>query len=409
MIKKFIMALVLGVMCISVSQAAAPKKIVGATAYQVTDLPSGVCESGVFTMTSAGFFSTAVDTTQVTLGIGPTENNNSGYVYVLVGNVGANTSQIVQVDMNTLVQSSSGNVDIAVNNPDTVSSHTLSSYYDTNVRRMTVLGNTTATTCTGSTQSCIHIRQYNQVTNVVDSVTASGTENAAPAPAFGSTFDNSGRVWIPYRVTPAGSQLLGEYSGFILSKTVTMVTGSNYMNGLGNDSTYIYASQAVGPQINRFLKSDITAGFSGFSPGFAASATNTLVPLTVDESAGWLYQPSRGNGASSNFVYRVPIATMTTINSTLTLGVSQFVGKVLVDDVNNKLYVVINSGATTNQIVRLNRTTFASEATFNGGTSANGVVFIGAQIDVPHQKIYVPIAGTGAGGVARVEKVNLCS
>jgi hypothetical protein len=133
-----------------------------------------------------------------------------------------------------------------------------------------------------------------------------------------------------------------------------------------------------------------------------------LQALTADPSVGFLYQPSRGTGATSNFVYRVRTSNMT-IADTLVLGISQFMGKVLVDSVNDKLYVISNSGATTNQIVRLNRTTFASEATFNGGSSANGIIASQAQIDVPHQKIYVPITGTGGGGVAKVEKVNLCS
>jgi hypothetical protein len=368
--------------------------------------PTGLC-SGSFTMSSQGFFSTATDSSQITVGIGALENLYEGKGYVILGDTGALTTQLYQFNLNSLVQDTVVTIDTNPSVPDSVSSHSKSSYYDTNAGKMVVVGNTTALSCTGSTQGCVHLRQYSGVTLGVDNVTASGTDNVSPAPSFGSTFDLT-RIWIPYRVTPIGTQLLGEYSGFLLSTTATLTATSNYINGVSNDSTYVYATQMVGPSIIRLPKSNINVGATTFSPGFAASATTILQPPYVDESGGWLYIGAQSKGVVANFMYRVQLSTMTIID-TITLGVTQLVGKALIDTVNNKVYLVINSGGTTNQIIRVERTGFTSEATFNGGASANGINIDGAQIDVIHQKIYVPINGTGGGGVAKVEKVNLCS
>lgn len=406
---KWLKSIVLGIMLVCIGDVCTSDAVMtkGATIDNIPPVaPTGLC-SGSFTMSSEGFFSTATDSSEITVGIGALESSFSGKGYVVLGNAAALTTQLYKFDLVSLVQDAVVTIDTNPNNPDLITSHSQSSYYDTNASKMTVVGNTTALSCTGSTQGCVHIRQYTGVTLGTDSVTASGTENTSPSPAFGATFDST-RVWIPYRVTPAGTQLLGEYTGFTLSRTATLTATSNYSNGLSNDTTYVYVAQQVGPSIIRLPKSNISVGASTFSPGFAASATTILQAPYVDESAGWLYIGAQSKGVASNFVYRVRLSNMAIVD-TLTLGVAALVGKVLIDNVNNKLYVVIASSGTAVQIVRLDRTTFASEATFNGGSSAGGLNVDGAQIDVYHQRIYVPIKGTGGGGVAKVEKVRLCA
>ena len=368
--------------------------------------PSGVCGTS-FSMTSDGFFSTGEDTTIMSVGLGTLENSNAGLMYVTTGNSGTGVTLLYKVDMPSLTQlGGTVTVNAAPNNPDAAGSLT-ANYYDTNTGKFTVIGNTTATTCNAGTQTCFHIRTYSGGALSVDVTTTQALDNGAPAPTAQPTFDASGNYWYIYRITPAGTQVLAQFnSSFTFVRQGTVTATSNFGQGAGNDDTFVYVTQDIGPSIIRYAKSDISAGSITFSPGFAGG--NSLQALTADPSVGFLYQPSRGTGATSNFVYRVRTSNMT-IADTLVLGISQFMGKVLVDSVNDKLYVISNSGATTNQIVRLNRTTFASEATFNGGSSANGIVASQAQIDVPHQKIYVPITGTGGGGVAKVEKVNLCS
>lgn len=379
----------------SLSSAHAITGVAGTAVDKTTPPPpSGVCAGGAFNMSNAGFFLTTLDSTLVQLGIGPLENGFDGFGYVDVGQLGPNNIVQYKFDMQSLAQAAAPvNISIA-NTPDFVigglGSHYRSPFWVVLNQQITAPCNVTA---------CLHVRTYTGGTLATD-VATSVPSSAGSFTA--ATFDDTFTYVAAIDVT--GQTIYKLQSAAYTITSQAFIDALNAVNGLANDNTFVYASYTTGNLILRWLKSNIPAGFTSFNPTLSGGA---LQPLTYDSGLSVLYAPVRSGGVSNNILYRVRTSDLT-ITGTLNFGITQFMGKALVDAVNNKIYVAMSSNGTRVQVARVNRSTFTIEATYSGFDTVNGQNLNFSSIDVPHQKLYMVNYGDGAGAVARIEKINLC-
>lgn len=367
--------------------------VVGANVdMSVPPAPNGVCMSGTFAMSNVATMSLVDVTTFVELGLGSLENFYDGFAYVDTRTLAQDTRQS-KIDMNAFTNLSNELINI-VNVPD-ASTLNRASHYNTFTSSWVVVGReNVGVSCGGST--CVHVRTYSGGTETSDIVTSA---QSGSGPEFGASFDED-FTYISY--ADGGGSTLGKFDSNTYTVFDTSSIGANGLSGNVNDSTYVYGVVSATAVIKRWLKTNLSAGATDFTPGLSAGTPQ----IPSYDTNGYIYVPARSAGASVNVIYRVRTSDMT-IQGQITLGNTQFVGKVLIDEVNNKLYVVISSGTTQIQLVRANRTTLAVEETYSGISNANGPNMPFVQLDVYHQKIYV--AQNGNGGVARIEKVNLCS
>lgn len=384
------------IMCVTgTSSYAGVQNIIGASLDGTTlPPPTGACTA--FNMTSDGSLLLSENTETIQMGLGITENSNAGFAYVNTRTAGSDTKQY-KIDMESYSIVSSSLINTA-DVPDD-STNNRGSIYNPFNSAWTVLGRQVTAPCNIS--SCLHIREY--IGGILsDDITPPGI-TLASGTEYGSTYDGSD-IYVVYPVTGGVGPTLGRFSvpGYSLVGSV-LVDAVNSVSGLANDSLYVYGAQPATGNIKRWLKSNVAAGATNFTPGISAGVSQTI---TYDGTTGHLYVPTRSGGLSSNVVYQIRVSDMT-ITGQVNLGNSQFMGKVLLDTVNNKLYIVVDSGGTSNQVVRVNKSTLVVEATFNGISTSDGPVYQFAEIDVLHQKIYVPMGNLGA--VARIERVNLCS
>jgi len=352
--------------------------------------PSGLCPVPL-NMTNVGILPLAEEASHIQMGIGPLENAGVGFAYATVRTATFDTKQYV-INMGTFAVAGTTNINIS-DNPD--NTNTLNaSHYNAFEQKWTVIGQKLSAPCT----SCLHFRTYSNGNILVDDALPGPTTNSGAD--FNPTVD-SDNVYVLYATS--GGQRLGKFetTGYSTVDTV-LVSAVDGSQGLANDATFVYGSFNAASSVKRWLKSNIAAGATDFTPGFVAG---TLQGLTYDTN-GNLYVPARSAGLSANVVYKVRTSDMTIVGQ-LNLGNSQFLGKVLVDTVNDKLYVFVSSGSTNLQLLRVNRNTLAVEQTFNGSSATNGPRLEFSQIDVLHQTAYVLFNGAG-GEVAKIQKISLC-
>jgi hypothetical protein len=381
--------LLCSVLIYTISDAAAPARIVGASVEGPIPPSTGIC-SGTITMTDGGTLTLPDTTTIVQMGIGSAE----GFGYADTEFVATFTTNQHKINLSTFAIDSSAVINTG-NNPD--ASGTLkASHYNTENGGWVVIGRCFTFPTPPCTDSFIHFRKYIGGTLTTDVMTAITTNSGSE---FGPTFDST-FTYILY--TSGGIQQIGKFnsSTFAFLDFADVSPGSGSSTGLTNDTSFVYASAPATFRILRYDKSNF-ATVVGFTPGFAGS----IQQPTFDN--GNLYVPSQGSGVTANIVYRQSTSNLNVITDQVNLGASEFVGKVLVDSVNNKLYVAVNSGSTQVEVVRLNRTTLAVEQTFSGIFGANGVNLPYSSIDVVHQKIYMVL--NGDGGAAKIQRISMCS
>ena len=374
-----------------------PQRIIGSSIDRtVPPPPSGLCSTGTFTMANNGTLVLTDNTTSMELGLGSLENSYAGIAYLDTRTITNDTRQTL-ISMSSFAITTSSLIN-TVNVPD-ASTLNMASHYNVYTSYWTVVGRqSVGVTCGGSV--CMHIRTYTSSTIIADVITS---QASTTSPQVGPFIDSVNTYVLS---NTGGGQNLAKLSTAAYTDVDTVFvldSGVGGAAGLAGDETYIYAPQSIFARILRWPKNSISSGATTFSPGLTAG---TLQVPTSDTN-GFFYIPARSAGASANVVYRIRTSDMT-IQGQINLGNTQFLGKVLVDDVNNKLYIMISSGDTQNQIVRVNRTTLATEATYSGISQTNGPNLNFAQIDIPHQQIYVPINGTGGVERSKIERVSLC-
>jgi len=351
--------------------------------------PDGTC-AGTITMTDGGTLTLPDTTTIVQFGVGPTE----GFAYADTEFVATSTTNQHKINLSTFTIDSSIVINTG-NDPD--ASGTLrASHYNTENGSWVVIGRCLTNPTPPCTSSFIHFRKYTGGVLATDVMSAVTTNSGSD---FGPTFDSTA-TYILY--TSGGIQQIGKFNSttFGLIDFADVSPGSGSSTGLTNDTNFVYASAPVTARILRFDKSNFT-NLVGFTPGFSG----TIQQPTYDN--GNLYVPSQGSGITANIVYRLSTSNLNVITDQLNLAASEFLGKVLVDSVNNKLYVAVSSGSTQIELIRVNRTTLAVEQTFSGILGGNGPNLPYSSIDVTHQKAYMVLNGNG--GAVKIQKINLCT
>lgn len=373
----------------AVSNAQVRMIVGGAADGAAPPAPSGVC-TGSFNMSSDGVLTFVEQATAQQLDVAPAEDSNNGNVYFAT-TFSAQDRRIYRIN-NTFTVQATTLIDVA-NNPDDINSYN-GTHYNTYTQYFLNAGRMIVAPC--NVNPCLHFRGYAQNTLTLETtggLTSGGTTT-------GTTYDSTD-TYIQYN--KAGGFFLGRYTSdsFAIVQEVN-VDAVNPALGFANDTTYVYGTFGT-TTIKRWEKSNLS-NLTNFTPAIA----NVVLGVPAYDPSGFLWVPSRGSGATNNVVYKLNISDLS-IAGSVTLGVGQLVGKVLLDTVNNKAYIAVASSGTQGQLVRVNMSTLAVEQTFNGTTTVNGPQTGFYAIDVPHQKIYIPYAGGGGSGGSRIEKVNLCS
>lgn len=372
-------------------QAASVSKVVGMNGDATTPPPpAGIC-TGTYAMSSVGILLFTELTSFQELGVGPTEQSNDGFEYFSVRSAtfGTTTYKI----NNAFAVDTSIVIDIADNPDDTAS--LAGSHYNTFEGEWVVTGRQLVAPC-GAGANCVHVRAYAGnaiVSDVVTGVTTNGRTFA------GSTFDEVA-TYIQYDT--AGGVVLGKFSTSAYALLSSDIVGAANALGLTNDTSFVYGVIALTGVVKRWDKSNIAGGETNFSPGF----TTPTIRFPIFDTNGNLYIGGRSAGVSPNIMYKVRTSDMT-IQGSVSFANTDFIDKILVDELNDKIYVIITQG--TNVVIkRVNRTTLVVEETFSGTSTPSSITEGMAQIDVLHQDIYVPFNGSGAT-VSRIQKVNLCN
>lgn len=395
-------ALVGIVVLVSLPAEAVNVKVVGGmTSTEPERAPSGLC-AGSFTMTSAGVLNYTESSSITFFDTAPLENSYEGFGYHLINNPTESINNLYKINLTALTVAGVTVTDTA-NNPDPGNSQQ-ASHYNTFTKKWVQTARTqsplygTDFTCNlGGALNCLHIRTYSTGTISGDVLPAIGTQVDSGVVRY--TFDST-HTYISY---VQGGGTPGTFLGkFLTASSYTFVTSvltdaAVQFVGITNDTNYIYATFAPNV-IRRYLKTNIGAGPTSFTPGIA-----NINDIIYDSGTNKLYVVSSGGGI--NTIYRVNASTMA-IDGTLSLGASEFPSNVLIDQVNNKLYIAIRGNGLVGNLNRVNRTTFLQEAAFGTISTANGPAKF--TIDVPHQKAYIAFQG-GGGDVVKLQKVNLCS
>lgn len=374
------------------SSDAAITTIVGANVDAGIRPPTGVCTA--FNMTNAGILTMpdgggSPSTQQFDIGV--LEDSYDGVGYYSIRD-GAGNTRVYKVFLSTLSISNNNQIN-TVNNPD-AANVLEGSYYNTLTGRFVSVGRMIVAPC--AAPNCMHFRTYVDNTLESDSTT---TIIDMTAGADSPTFDGDG-TYLQYSVT-TGSRIVNVSPAFIAGASDTLAVGDT-VRGLTVDSTFLYgATFAAGGIIKRWDKSNIAAGETNFTPGI----TTPLIQFPVyDSFNGSLYVAGRSTGVSQNIMYKIRTSDMTIVGSTVFAN-NQLLDKILIDPVNDKLYVVFETGGNGN-ITRVNRSTLVIEQTFNGTGTANGLTDGQSRIDVITQTAYLPFNGNGGG--AQLQKVSLC-
>jgi hypothetical protein len=390
------MRLILSTLCLIflflASSHAAVTKIVGANVdASVPRPPDGICRQS-FNMTSVGIVIVPDQSTQQQIGLAPAEASYDGFVYFTTRTAASNTNQY-QIAMTTLAVQSTLVTNTA-DNPDFT--NTLdASHYNTFIGKWVSIGHEPVAPC--NITNCVHFRSY--TLNVLATDASTGAQSTGST-GRSSTYDST-HTYIQYS-GPGGPVRLGKFtSGNFLFIDSDQVGAGTQMGGIVNDGSFVYGT-ATPLTIKRWSKANISGGETDFTPGF----TTNSIQIPSMSSDGFIYVPGQSAGASPNLIYRVRASDMT-ITGTGTLGNAQFITQVLIDEINNKLYAIFSTGPD-QQITRFDRSTLASEATFVGTSTPNGPTLGQAQIDVPHQAIYMAF-NASPGVDSRIQKVSLCS
>jgi hypothetical protein len=396
--KKILSSIILALFFITnISYATFPSSIVGSNVDNTpSPLPTGFC-AGTLTMTNGGVFTGAIPSTTMHLGAAPAENPNYGGVYVNVRSIDqfSETQYFVRQSDMTLISTVVIN---AASSPDQPGfSGNGAAFYNLDSTRWVEIGRRLV-------DQGYHIRQYFNNGLTLDAPTSIIlTAGLSVYPAYSSS-----TFWAivtkTLDTTPAGLTLLQSSGGSITDQV--FIPGGGSFAGLAVDDTFVYATQVSGSQIYKWLRSNIAAGLAGTAAPAWGAGTTIQIP-TADPALGVLYVPMRGNGITDNVVFRVRTSDLT-ITGSIALGVANFLGRVYVDSVNDRLYVTTSAGGgNAARVFRLNRTTLAIQQTFTGTTtSTEGPSEAQGSIDVPHQKLFVPLPDTT---LAKAQKVNLCS
>jgi len=353
--------------------------------------PSGLCRSGIFSLTNAGTVNSGVvGTGRNVFKVGPTENSYGGVGYGLAVETATSNTRLLTFNLDTTPATLTGNVLVNTgNNPDS-SVGVLANIYD-NSRvgsgAFLVFGTQVVAPCTGGSSNCIHIRGYTDTTTSLDIISAGINTTTEFDLAY--MVPDSSSYWVEYQVV--GGSVIRKFNSGLSSVGVIASTPNGY-GGITSDNTYIYATVDLAgvPSIRRIRISDLAI------TDFALAGS---VGMGITYANGFLFVGQTGE------VRKVRTSDMTSVGVITTVGETALGGGVEYDAVNNKIYVAgASAGAITFR--RINPDTFVSEQSLVIGTvliaSSQNIGF-----DFIHQRIWEAIGGAGNNFV--LQKINLCS
>lgn len=380
--------------CWPVGSALAVTRIDGVQIDRSTPSPpSGLCLSGVFDMSQFGVLSFTETSSLLVQDVAPLQQSYDGFGYLSINNgVGTDTLYVYNLDSFTVTATAAVNV---ANAPDTANTFR-GSRYNSFTDLFQFVGNQPAGGGCLQPNGCVHTRGFpsgsvTPLTNIISGIdiTASTFGVAQIDSLFTYMTVENLAVMKLHRINSlTGASVQQENQ----TTSYTLWT---------QDGTYLYADDFVlGTNLIRYTEKSNLTNTATFT---FTTAGGGVGGLAVNN--GFLYIGVFSDGVQLNRLHKVNLTGFGTVDTILFLA-GEFVQNVLLDSMNQKLYVVINSGGTT-RVKRVDIASFTVEQTYNGLTSTNGPSGMFTSIDVPHQKLFAPSNG-GGGFVTKVEKINLC-
>ena len=365
-------------------------RVVGATADNAPPpVLTGLC-TGTFTMSQVGVLSFTETSSLLVHDVAPSQQNYDGFGYIVINN-GAGTETAYVYSLDTFAVTTSAPLNVA-NVPDSANTFG-GSHYNSFTDLWTVLGNKPTGGGCLLTNGCVHIRGYasGSVTALSDIITGTNIT--------GSTFAKA-------QVDTIFTYVAVENLAVRRLHQLTTATGASVQDVSQNssyelrtqDATYLYAGEGTVVRYTEKTNFINSATFTFVSAGGGVGG------LAVND--GFIYVGVSSDSIQANRLHKINLTGFGT-TATLLFGATEFIQNVLLDSVNQKLYVILNVAGTT-RIKRVDIATFTVEQTYNGIVGSNGPRGIYVSIDVPHQKIFAPSSG-GGGFVTKIEKINLCS
>jgi hypothetical protein len=416
--KLLLSILIVCIICIPTSSQAI--KIVGSAVIEtdgnMNGLPSGVCTgTQTITLQSGRTVGTGSEGGGIYLGIGPTENSNLGVLYVGVLRVLAPTTnnQFIVYSYDALNVGSGPTTSLTINTADDTPDITqvginsyLASFYNKNTRKLVNVGRNdqnAAALCNVS--PCVHFRTYSGLSLSEDTYGFGGTGfNNVNARTYDDTY-----TFIAGTLGVTESIIRVESSSMIVSGSAA--TGSvSPAFGFANDTTYVYSTDQTNT-VKRFVKTALGTR-TDYTTTFMAEVA--LRYLDYDSICMCLIIPVE-NATVNNTIQGVLAsnpAAAPVVSNTTSFASTQRVKRVFVDTINNKVYVIIvRSTDGRLQVARLTRSTLALEQLYTSAYVGGAVVEANfADIDINHQKLYVPFNGVSGSSIpSYFEQLSLCS
>lgn len=317
---------------------------------------------------------------------------SSSNIYYGVGNglLGVNRDLYTfnaNSNINIGISGSVPNVD-AANNPDNQNTQA-ASHYNSTVDYFVNIGAQAIAPCGGT--PCFHARFYRGTTFM------GGVTLAALAVIGTQRFVIAGdKVYINYNMS-TGTRLMRMPNTYDVSEYNVPIDPLQNISGLAYSGGFVYATFL--PNIVKRWNADLT-GLVNYTMPFSSIL---LSGPFIDEENGWMYVGH--NSGVTHQLHRFNISDPTVSIAQVNFGPNENVSGVNIDFVYNKLYVFLSDNGTTARIVRLDRTTLATEATYNGPNTVNGPQSI--QYNFQRQRAYINMLG-GGGNINAINEVRLC-
>lgn len=403
-IKRALLALCLVAACV-VPSGAVVRTIGGANVDGSTPPPPLPVCNGVLDLTDAGELIApdlpALSGNTYVLGVAPLINSFDGIMYWTVGvPVVPPINQILYViDLPTFLITETLVTDTA-SNPDTPNN--FGSYYNTYEQQFVNMSRQTAPVGTCPSADCFHTRTYQFDTPVANVTLGTNFTNGTVASTYDSAF-----TYVDNNPT-FGAEImkLDNSWNVVNSVKINGVANDHCQRPMDNDNTYVYCALNISgtggtPVVKRITKSDLTIT----SHTVTGAVNNGALGVAVDIPLNRLYVSGITSG-TQGALFVLDLAALTVTN-TILLGAGNVPGRIHVDPYSDRIYVPFSTGAQGGW-KRINRTTLSVEQTLIAAYSAGSAQPASTQIDLYHQKAYMPFSGGGATA-QRVNRVSLCT